>query len=229
MAYVCQQAFLAVFAGRGSGPSAGPTMSLSNWLPPPSLPTNTYSAGEGSSAHAPTPHAAPHMHSMQSRQQCHAVPPQQHVPAWQQQHRAESDQLCGQIRQQQQALKGEHGQPAPVQSSADRKRRQCLLEIERELLRHSSSDDEAPPHGMQLPHHGAGKRRKAACTGGILCLAELFINSSLLVCLCDCLQLGSQAGVQSYTCVLVNHQDATSNMQIKASNTCKYYMQCYMQ
>jgi hypothetical protein len=54
----------------------------------------------------------------------------------------------------------------PARSKADKRRRQCLLEIERELLRHSSSDEEGcGGDGMQLPNASAGKRRKTACTG----------------------------------------------------------------
>ena len=54
----------------------------------------------------------------------------------------------------------------PARSKADKRRRQCLLEIERELLRHSSSDEEGcGGDDMQLPNPSAGKRSKTACTG----------------------------------------------------------------
>ena len=56
--------------------------------------------------------------------------------------------------------------PKPQQSKADKRRRQCLLEIEHELLRHSSSDEEGcGGDDMQLPNPSAGKRSKSACTG----------------------------------------------------------------
>ena len=54
----------------------------------------------------------------------------------------------------------------PASSKADKRKRQCLLEIERELLRHSSSDEEGcGGDDMQLPSPSAGKQRKTACTG----------------------------------------------------------------
>ncbi len=54
----------------------------------------------------------------------------------------------------------------PARSKADKRRRQCLLEIEHELLRHSSSDEEGcGGDDMQLPNPSAGKRSKTACTG----------------------------------------------------------------
>lgn len=142
-------------------------MSLCNWLPPHSAATNTHSAGDGSSAHhAPIPYPPGHM---QSRQQCQAVSPQHQVPQQQQQqhlqqHGFVGDQMCGTVGQQGQASWQQHAKPASAQRTAERKRRQCLLEIERELLRHSS-DEDVPPDDMQLPQHNAGKRRKTACTG----------------------------------------------------------------
>ena len=45
---------------------------------------------------------------------------------------------------------------AAVKHAANSKRQQCLLEIERELLRHSSSEDE----GMQLSGRVDAKRCK---------------------------------------------------------------------
>ncbi|KAL0050665.1 hypothetical protein WJX82_004454 [Trebouxia sp. C0006] len=55
----------------------------------------------------------------------------------------------------------------PARSKADKRRRQCLLEIEHELLRHSSSDEEGcGGDDMQLPNPSAGKRSKSACTAG---------------------------------------------------------------
>lgn len=164
-ASACQQTMLVVFAERGSGQSAGPTMSLCNWLP--HVPTNTQVAAEGSPApDAPTyhmMHGTGQMPRLQSRQQHHAVPPQHFL--WRQQHSSESDQPHSEVKQQGHAPRQQHGRPAHAQSMAEKKRRQCLLEIERELLRHSSSDDEVPLDETQLPHHSAGKRRKAACTG----------------------------------------------------------------
>ena len=140
-------------------------MSLCNWLPHHSVLTNTHVAEEGSPAcDASTPHAAGHTLSMQGTQQSHAEPPQQHV-LWQQQHSSESDQPHSEVKQQGHTPRQQHGRPAHAQSMAEKKRRQCLLEIERELLRHSSSDDEVPLDETQLPRHSAGKRRKAACTG----------------------------------------------------------------
>lgn len=160
---------LIVCAERDSGPSAGPTMSLCNWLPPHSAATHTQSGAEGSSAcNAATPHPFGHTHSMQSRQQFRPVPPQHRVPQQQQHYSFVSNQLCGNIKQQGQESRQ---QPAFAYRAAERKRRQCLLEIERELLRHSSSDDEAPPDDLQLPNHSAGKRRKTACTGEDIWLA----------------------------------------------------------
>ena len=46
-----------------------------------------------------------------------------------------------------------------VKNAANQRRRKCLLEIERELLRHSSSDEEQG-NELQLP-----KRQRTACTG----------------------------------------------------------------
>ena len=58
------------------------------------------------------------------------------------------------------------GGATEARAKADKRRRQCLLEIERELLRHSSSDEEGRQGNvLQLPKHAAGKRRKTACTG----------------------------------------------------------------
>lgn len=145
-------------AERSSGPSAGPTMSLCNWLPPHSA-TNAQSAGNGSPAHdAPIPPPPGHM---QSRQQFQAVSPQHQVP---QQHGFVGNQMCGELGQHGQAGWQQHAKPASAQRTAERKRRQCLLEIERELLRHSS-DEDVPPDDMQLPQRNAGKRCKTACTG----------------------------------------------------------------
>ena len=150
-----------ICAEHGSEQSAGPTVSLCNWLPSHSAAIKSQSAAEGRSAHdALTPHPSGHM---QSRQQFQAVPPQQ-----QQQHSAVSNQLCGDIKQPGHDTRQ---QPACAYKAAERKRQQCLLEIERELLRHSSSDNESPPDHMQLPNHSAGKRHKTACTGEDLCFA----------------------------------------------------------
>lgn len=189
VAYALQQCLvvdtdvLIVCAERGSGPSAGPTMSLCNWLPPHSAATHTQSGAEGSSARdAATPHPSGHTHSMQSRQQFQAVPPLHRMPQQQQQpqqHSSVSNQLCGDIKQQGHESRK---QPASAYRAAERKRRQCLLEIERELLRHSSSDDEAPPDHLQLPNHSAGKHRKTACTGEDIRLAMmslLAVNKTL--------------------------------------------------
>ena len=141
-------------------------MSLCNWLPSPSAATNPQSAAKGSSAHyGPTPHPSGHMHSLQSRQQFQAVPLQHQVPQ-QQQHSPVSNQLCGEIKQPGCEFRQ---QPASAYRAAERKRQHCLLEIERELLRHSS-DDEAPADHMQLPNCNAGKRRKTSCTGQNFCL-----------------------------------------------------------
>ena len=157
-------------AERSSGPSAGPTMSLCNWLPPHSAATTnqqptTLSAAEGSSAHhAPMPPPSGHM---QSRQQFQAVSLEHQVPLQQQhlqQHGVVGDQMCGEIGQQGQASWQLHAKATSAQRTAERKRRQCLLEIERELLRHSS-DEDVPPDDIQLPPQSAGKRRKTACTG----------------------------------------------------------------
>ena len=140
-------------------------MSLCNWLPPHSAATFIQSAATGSSAQdTSTPHPSGHM---QSR----AVPPLHQVShQQQQQHGSVFNQLCGDMKQ---PAHESRQQPALAYRAADRKRRQCLLEIERELLRHSSSDDEAPIDDLQLPNHSAGKRQKTACTGGDIWLAMM--------------------------------------------------------
>ena len=98
---------------------------------------------------------------MQSKQQFQAVQPEHQVPQ-QQQPSSVSVQVCGDIKQQ---GSGSRQQPASVHRAAERKKRRCLLEIEQELLRHSNSDDEAPPDDLQLPKHSAGKRRKTTYSG----------------------------------------------------------------
>ncbi len=147
---------------------------------PSSIPHDTY--GRQSPGHA-TADQMPSMHSMQGRQL-----PGQAVPSETHSMRSRQHQTGGQLvqsgahGQQQGSVQvsqapdrqvGFHGERvisgparAPARSKADKRRRQCLLEIERELLRHSSSDEEGcGGDDMQLPNPSAGKRRKTACTG----------------------------------------------------------------
>ena len=177
-------------AGHGSGPSSGPSMSLGNWLPSQQLPTVTPHAAE-----ATTPsyaHGGTHMHSMHSRQHqdqmdshlVHSVQSRQHMadvaPIHVQSRQHQGDVPPNQAhsmhsRQQQEPVQPEQSRnrqganlntATSARSAAERKRRQCLLEIERELLRHSSSDEEeCIGTKLQLPTPGGGKRKKTACTG----------------------------------------------------------------
>ena len=123
------------------------------------------------------------MHGMQGRQlpgqatpsETHSMHSRQHQTGGQVIHSGPHGQQhwSVQISQAPDRQVGFHGErvlpgPArtPARSKADKRRRQCLLEIERELLRHSSSDEEGcGGDGMQLPNPSAGKRRKTACTG----------------------------------------------------------------
>ena len=125
----------------------------------------------------------PSMHSMQSRQlpgqaapsEMHSMRSRQHQTGGQLVQSGSHGQQQGsvQVSQAPDRQGGFHGDRVlsgpgrtPARSEADKRRRQCLLEIERELLRHSSSDEEGCGcDGMQLPNPSAGKRRKTACTG----------------------------------------------------------------
>lgn len=119
------------------------------------------------------------MHSMQSRQlPGQAAPTQTHgalsmqsrhrvsMPATQRDSTMLSEQQQGSVQVSQAPDRGGSSAVITDRSAANKRRRQCLLEIERELMRYSSSDEEAcDGGGMQLPSHSASKRHKTACTG----------------------------------------------------------------
>ena len=146
-------------AEHDSGPSSGPSVSLGNWLPSQQLPTVTSSAAE-----ATTPsyaHGGTHMHIMHSRQ--HQDETASHLV-----HSVQSrqQQEFVQLEQSRNRQGANLNTATSARSAAERKRRQCLLEIERELLRHSSSDEEeCMGTKLQLPIPGGGKCKKTACTG----------------------------------------------------------------
>lgn len=155
-----------VIAERRSGPSQGPAMSLGVWLPsqhhegaatPHSVAHSTQSAAHQSSC----PQSA--QPRILSRQQPDAMPSQQQALMQQREH--VSGQCSAAMQQQGEMARQPCLQGPSARDVAQRRRRQCLLEIERELLRHSSSDDEAPSDGMHLPSCPAAKRQKTACTG----------------------------------------------------------------
>ena len=138
--------------------------------------------GRQSPGHVAAAHM-PRMHSMQGTQlpgqaapsETHSMRSRQHQTGGQLVQDGPHGQQQGsvQVNQAPDRQVGFHGKRvlsgparAPARSKADKQRRQCLLEIERELLRHSSSDEEGcGGDDMQLPNPSAGKRRKTACTG----------------------------------------------------------------
>ena len=125
------------------------------------------------------------VHSMQSRQlPGQAAPTQSHIAlSMQSRHHTSmtatqrdstmlSEQQQGSVQVSQAPNRGGSISVTTDRSAANKRRRQCLLEIERELMRHSSSDEEAcDGGGMQLPSHSASKRQKTACTGWSLSTA----------------------------------------------------------
>ena len=167
-----------MIAERSSGPSEDPSMSLGVWLPSDECQAaatpGLMASSTGPAAHqSPWPQSAlPSIASRQlsdalpSRQQAlRQQPQQQQEQQQQQQHRHEPGQ-CSAAMQQRGAMPRQHSLQGPsARDVAQRRRRQCLLEIERELLRHSSSDDDAPSDSMHLPNCPAGKCQKTACTG----------------------------------------------------------------
>ena len=128
----------------------------------------------------------PSMHSMQGRQlpgqavpiETHSMRSRQHQTGGQLIQRGPHGQQQGSVQvsqapDRQVGFYGERVLSGPARalarSEADKRRRQCLLEIERELLRHSSSDEEGcGGEDMQLPNPSAGKRGKTACTGQLV-------------------------------------------------------------
>ena len=148
-----------------AGQSSGPTVSLGNWLRPQS--TAVHSAAAADSTEVQLNQSSWRTHetpAAQTRQQSHCLPPQQHELRQQQLehvHDKPGESLQQQShKEEQQRLEG-----ASVRNAAQRRRQQCLLEIERELLRHSSSDDEGAAGSMHLPGGPASKRQRTACTG----------------------------------------------------------------
>ncbi len=146
---------------------------------PSSTPHDTQ--GRHSPGHV-TADQMPSMHSMHDRQlpgqaapsETHSMRSMQHQTGGQLVQSGAHGQQQGpvQVSQASERQAGFHGGrvlsgPArtPARSKADKRRRQCLLEIERELLQHSSSDEECGGDDMQLPNPLAGKRRKTACAG----------------------------------------------------------------
>ncbi|KAL0025913.1 hypothetical protein WJX77_002354 [Trebouxia sp. C0004] len=145
-----------------SGPSVGPSMSLGNWLPQPDSSMAELPQTESFTAELHDPISIPQ--DMQRRQSSggQLVKGGSHG----------QQQGSVQVSQAPDRHIDFHGERvlsgparAPARSKADKRRRRCLLEIERELMRHSTSDEEeCGGDNMQLPNPSAGKRQKTACT-----------------------------------------------------------------
>ena len=177
-------------------------MSLGNWLPQPDSSMAELPQSESFTAELHDPSSTPHdmqgkqspghvtadqMPSMQGRQLPGQVAPSEMHSMRTRQHQLDQSGSHGQqqgslqVSQAPDRQVGFHGERvlsgpagAPARRKADKRRRQCLLEIERELLRHSSSDEEGcGVDDMQLPTFSAGKRRKTACTGQLFFLQHV--------------------------------------------------------
>ena len=144
-------------AGRNSCASVGASMSLGNWLPV----QQNHLAPSPYLGESPEPYPPPHLHGMLCMPQPDVALQNQQRPAPQScelphMHRMHSVTQPDIARQNQQMLRsqGKQAQTKQLESSgqgngdcsmqqaANRRRRQCLLEIERELMRSSSSDEE---------------------------------------------------------------------------------------
>ncbi len=179
--YACHCVYVCA-AERDSGPSVGPSMSLGTWLPWQQTPTVAQPAVAQLAAVQPSLPTRGNNQQQQSHMPAGEpginMPSAQHQSCMQHEHLEVQRQAEGfrqaqsmQSRQQQHVEghmdRDRQGWDADTtaRGAADRRRRQCLLEIERELLRHSSSESEGGGAGMRLPNRLSGKRQKTACTG----------------------------------------------------------------